>query len=375
MEERFTKEDTLAAKGVAIVLMLCHHLFYATEQYVNYLMYYTVMDEFNITVRIAIYAKMCVPMFIVLSAYGLTLSYENWIAKKRSKESFALDRYVSLLSGFWVIFALGLVAGLLLERDLPSIYGQGAGAWLFGLLDGLGLANLLGTPTANVTWWYMSFAAMQIVALPLIYRLVKGMGGLSPLLIFVLISMGVLGYMPGLMSFSVLGVYLATANGFARVKAIRLVKPPFWNKCLKFLLYILAFAVIVTAGESLPETMEVEGIRRATNFRYLACGFFGVTLILFLYEFVFPLRPMRWTLAFLGKHSANIFMMHTFFYFYFFPDFYYEWEEPEFILALLLVTTLAASVVIELLKRLCGYDKAVGKLRGWVTERMNKVAA
>ena len=108
MEKGFTKEDTLALKGVAVMLLLCHHLFTSTERYVNYLIYYTEDDSFNITAIIAQYAKLCVPMFVMLGAYGLSLVYGKWLEKKRSAVSFVLDRYLSLMAGFLVIFVLGL---------------------------------------------------------------------------------------------------------------------------------------------------------------------------------------------------------------------------------------------------------------------------
>ena len=95
----------------------------------------------------------------------------------------------------------------------------------------------------------------------------------------------------------------------------------------------------------------------------------------FLYEFVLPLAPLRFVLAFLGKHSSNIFMIHTFFYFYFFQEFFYQFEEPEVIFGMLLATTLAVSVVLELLKSLLGYERLVAKLRQWVSRRLNPPAS
>ena len=131
MDKDFTKDTTLALKGVAIILLLCYHLFYATTMYVNYLMYYTYTDEYNITVNIARYAKMCVAMFIMLSAYGLTLSYQRWRKEGKTGASFSLDRYLSLLSGFVVIVALGVTAGCFLDRGFSSIYGEGLPSGLY----------------------------------------------------------------------------------------------------------------------------------------------------------------------------------------------------------------------------------------------------
>ena len=371
MEKSFSKQDTLAMKGIAILLMLAHHLFYATEQYVNYWIYYTENDEFNITVRIAMYAKMCVPMFVLLSGYGLTYAYERWLGKAKSKASFTLDRWLSVYGGFAVVFVLGITAGLFLGRDLPSIYGEKSGAWLFFLLDGLGLSSLFHAPTANATWWYMSFAFVQIFAFPLLYKLVKAYGA-AALLLF--LGMGYLGlgtYNVMLMSFAATGIYLAQANGFAKMRSWSPFSRGIWNKLLKLALYGIGFWVVFTLSETFPETFDNDGVLSGTHFKHWGYGLFGVVLMFFSHEFIFPVKLLRGLFAFLGTHSANIFLFHTFFYAHFFTDFYYEWEEPELIFAALLVTTLAASVVLELLKKLCRYDKGVARVRAWVDSRLN----
>ena len=372
MQKSFSKQDTQAMKGVAILLLFAHHLFFATEQYVNYWIYYTFSDEFNITARIADYAKMCVPMFVLLSGYGLTHAYERWIAKGKSKISFVADRYLSLWGGFVVIFGLGLLAGVYFDRSVASIYGNSIGAWLFAVLDGVGLAGVFFTPTANVTWWYMSFAIVHILLFPLLYGLVKRYGLVAPLMVVGMIYLGLNGYNLIMMSFAVLGIYLAKRQGFERMRKWQPLRWKPGAKALKFVLYILALWVVTVMCQHLPETFNGDGLSKGTYFRYWGLGIFGTLLMFFLYEFVLPLKPIRVVLAFLGAHSANLFMMHTFFYHYFFEDYYYSFEEPELILGMLLVTTLTASFVLELVKKWSRYDKGMAKLRIWLAEKLNR---
>ena len=40
---------------------------------------------------------------------------------------------------------------------------------------------------------------------------------------------------------------------------------------------------------------------------------FPLAVILFCVEFVIPLKPINIVLAFFGKHSMNVFLIHTFF--------------------------------------------------------------
>ncbi len=374
MREGFTLKHTQALKGVAVMLLLCHHLFYATEQYVNYFIYYTEEDSYNITAMIAQYGKLCVPMFVLLSAYGLSLSYRKWTAAGRSHTSFAWDKYLSLFAGFLVIFVAGLTAGALLGRAVASIYGEGLRAWLYLLIDGLGLAGLFYTPTANATWWYMSFAITQVVVFPLLYALVKRLGLLAVLGFSGLVIIGLHNYMLALFFASALGIYLAQTQGFDRLKNWHVVPNAVLNKAIKLLLYALAFAVTVVICEGLPASANVDGVMIPTNFRYVGYDLFAFLLCAFLNEFVLPLKPLRFVLAFLGKHSANIFMLHTFLYAYFFTDFYYGFEEPEYIFGMLLLTSLGVSVVLEGLKALLGYNRLLAFVRRRADRKLNPEA-
>ena len=64
-------KDSFLIKGIAIFLMLWHHLFYTHAEY-GYLVQTT-----------AILGKVCVAMFLFVSAYGLTIQFEKKIPNLR----------------------------------------------------------------------------------------------------------------------------------------------------------------------------------------------------------------------------------------------------------------------------------------------------
>ena len=71
--EKFTVDKTNLCKGVAILIMLFHHLFFRPESWSLY--FYTIkIREIPLIGYIASQGKMCVAIFIFLSAYGLTFS-------------------------------------------------------------------------------------------------------------------------------------------------------------------------------------------------------------------------------------------------------------------------------------------------------------
>lgn len=71
----FTKEHTLVAKSIAIILMFIHHLFAFPNRGG---IYFTVLPIFeiggkNIEYHLAIYGKICVAMYLFLSGYGMAI--------------------------------------------------------------------------------------------------------------------------------------------------------------------------------------------------------------------------------------------------------------------------------------------------------------
>ena len=77
------------------------------------------------------------------------------------------------------------------------------------------------------------------------------------------------------------------------------------------------------------------------------------------------LLPKRWllgALGFLGKHSMNIFLFHTFIYYIYFPDIIYWSRNPILIYMTLIVVCLCISMMIEWLKRTTGFDGSVDRL-------------
>ena len=67
-------------------------------------------------------------------------------------------------------------------------------------------------------------------------------------------------------------------------------------------------------------------------------------------------------LMFIGKHSMNIFLFHTFIRSYLFSEFTYSFHHFALITLVLLLVSLAVSAVLELIKKYSGYNKLVSYL-------------
>ena len=81
-------------------------------------------------------------------------------------------------------------------------------------------------------------------------------------------------------------------------------------------------------------------------------GFFAFIIILIANEFIAAIPLVKKPLIFLGKHSMNIFMFHTFIYFYFIPNIIYSFKSSLLIFIVLLSICVVISVILEWLKDL-----------------------
>ncbi len=72
----FTKDDTLKVKGVAIILMLFHHCFLNAARYEGQIVSFSPFNEADVNYW-CLFFKICVPIFVFLSAYGITISYKK----------------------------------------------------------------------------------------------------------------------------------------------------------------------------------------------------------------------------------------------------------------------------------------------------------
>ena len=120
----FSREDTKIFKGVAIILMVYHHLFYFPER-IGYEVSYETIGQIagvNVTYWLALIGNVCLAMFLFLGGYGTYLSCEKTdkICSVIKQKTFNLYQiYWKVLIPFAVIFwAKGWLNFALSGRDV-----------------------------------------------------------------------------------------------------------------------------------------------------------------------------------------------------------------------------------------------------------------
>lgn len=334
-----TLKDTNVLKGVAIVLLLFHHCLYTGEGYND-----LVIHGHPVFQNIGEFSKLCVALFVFLSGYGLTA--------KTMKDGgignlwcFYRHRYMKLMLNYWVVYLIFVPIGVLFfHRTFPVVYGENW--WFKAIVDFLGLHQaVIGHPHGyNATWWFFGVIIIMYLIYPLLWRYRR--------IWFLMIPIGVMT--PTVASFipffgpSDFGHYfLAFVCGLVfAYKKIELGGANLIEKMFLLLLFLLA-----------------------CFFRFYAWNVFmwdaGIIAIgLVLYSMICIPQWISAVLAFLGKHSYNIFLFHTFIYYYWFHDCIYWSRNPIIIPLTLLVVCIPISMVIEWLKSKLCFSKLQAALAG-----------
>lgn len=347
---RFDVRQTNIAKGVALVLLLWHHLFYNTPENNTAYSSLMVINGFPVEALIADVCKVCVAVFLILSGYGVHKSYVKRIGKSTKKDlrfdlSFTGYRLLSLFAPYWIIYLIFVPLGFLFGKDPIAIYNSNL---LEFLKDITGLTYLFDGfegNTMNQTWWFMSIIAVFYLGYTLLHRIMDHSPELVALLIlcFSFIPFTLKDYPVWLFCFA-LGAYASKRNLFERIESIKLSSFVRIAFCLSIVV-LLAFCRLVF----FPFNLHFDFL---LGFFVILLSFLGISKIPFLNR-VFEE---------LGKKSGEIFMFHTFIYLYYFHDFFYFFKYPVIILLVLLTVCYFVAWLIQKLMTLSGVDRMLKQL-------------
>lgn len=342
----FDKTTTNICKGIAIILMYIHHSFYSKDSFRGMSVIFAPLTQGQ-TVAIARLCKVCVSIFVFLSAYGVYRSSHVSQTPARSffKEKYlptVWRRYRTLLWNFVVIYFLSQLLSPLIGVSRVSIYGESLiKRMAYTVIDGLGLANLFSTPTYNGTWWYMPLAFLLIFLLPVLVYAAEYLG-------YALLSLAIL--LPPLMGFNmdahVFRYLIAMVMGLLCAKYDWMEKLEAWMHVSK-----LRFAAGVIL--SLLAILSMLIGRRVFGHAYLVEGFNAAFICFFGFAVLQMIPGISQLLALLGKHSMNMFLTHTLIRgaSMRLHAFSYAPRYPVLIILLLLADTLLLSMLIEWLKK------------------------
>lgn len=248
---------------------------------------------------------------------------------------------MKLYEGFWCIFVLSLIPLCLgsLGYSFKSVWG---GINLF-LQDFLGIRYWFNQFGYNPTWWFLSLIIPLYVCFPIIYYVVQKMA-LEVLLLsfFVFLVGGPIGILPLFVFLKlflfpfVLGIFCAKKDIFEQISSCSY---PYKKICLLICLGgFCCWRLVECEGKEAGEVLIFDGIT-------------AICFIIYSFLFIAPQSKLYNFLLLLGKHSMNIFLMHTFIFGIYLSKFSYALKYPPLILLQLLLVCLGFSIVLEKCKQ------------------------
>lgn len=369
---KFTKEHTMQMKGIAIIILLFHHCFlnaqrWATVPYEKlattkgwgyYPISFAPFSSHTIQ-YLASFSKICVAMFVFMTGYGMWVSYESQ-KKKTTMSNYIKKRMVTLMTGFLIIFVVTEILAIPTGRFI-EVYGHDFRGVVYMIIDALGLAKLLGTPLFCLTWWYMSLAIVLIMIFPFVHSIMEKYQWVVVIASIIVPRACGFGQSTDLFRYLLaytLGMYFAQHDLLARIKE-KFMEQNVAGKLLSLIVSLIGLAVIIKCRQN-----------AWIGWKYLDFwdGFAAMYVIVNSYIYILNGKWIVKGLGFLGKHSMNIFLIHSFYRDVFFHEFtysfYYAWLDYIVLMAISLVT----SIVLEWFKKLIRYEKFIDWVKRLVTK-------
>lgn len=161
----FSKKNTNFIKGIAIITLIVHHL---TGQNPGVPVNIHASTVLSI---VGTEAKVCVALFMILSGYGLFISYQS---KQNNIAKYVYNHIVKLLFNFWLMFVFCWLLYMLLGNKFANIYGTGMKSVLYFIKDFFGMHNfIIETPSINGSFWFMEAVILCYLLFPLFYQVMK----------------------------------------------------------------------------------------------------------------------------------------------------------------------------------------------------------
>lgn len=353
-----SKLDTLVLKGLAIIAMLFHHLYWDIPDWIE--------PYDGVLGWMGKLGKVCVAIFLFCSGYGLSVQFDKVTGIKNSCK-YMVKRFMSFYFNYWAVFIIFVpITVFLFHRSLSAAYGED-----FSLIKSLGydILGIQGFRSYNITWWFNKLLLILYLLFPIIYLGVRKYGFLTLLLsLFVCrfwMTFFRFDFYGDLYIFQLSFVLGVLWNKWAKLEescCLRMTgRLGRWFKLMRrkpyiYVLVISAFLILIIVFRM------YSIIPHWTSFRMDAFVTVGVTML------VVSLRclgiPMR-LLAFLGKHSANIYLIHTFYNVYW----HFSWLHNGAVMRsglnflVLLLMCLVSSIALEWMKERIGVNKMLNLIK------------
>lgn len=333
----FTRKHTLLVKGVAILFMIVHHLFAFPER-----LNYSYISIFNIEKHIAMFGKICVSMFLFISGFGTYHSLKDNILYNLKK---CINKLKRMYINYWIIFFIFIPMGFFLfniEFSMPEF-----------ILNFLGIKS-----TYNHEWWFFRIYILLLLTSIIIIHKISN----NKIIAFIEIFGG---YILG----KILNKFLLNI-GVTDIYFINIIIDLLtWSPCFYIGVYYAKFNIFNLLSENIAKckldrkivyiavSLLIVFMRELIQANPLEDSIITPILIMCIINIFYNTKLCDY-LIYLGKHSSNIWLVHTFFCYYYFQKFVFWPKISLLIIILVTMLSLVTSYLVNFIMNL----RQIGKV-------------
>lgn len=338
-------KDSQIIKGIAILTMYFQHLYSTTSRYEEFGLT-GLIGSASIMELIAVACHVCVCLFVFVTAYGIAIQEKEHLYNRDSYIKNSIRRYSELLKQFAAVFLILLFLSYIfnLEYGAAEAWGESQISRIIGILcNATGMAAVFQVPWFSASWWYLSLAMLLIFMVPILHIVVRKLGPYASvfLSLFLVQSFGLDTVMDGLPRYLIVvvaGIIFAEYNIFERTEH--------YIETKKGLGYFLVAVILI----AIPVTAVMKSHMQS---KYLLDAVMAVLVIELTQLCIKKIPCLNIALAFIGKYSLYMWLIHSFFTKYWFQKFTYSFKNIWVIFFVLVGITLFISICLSKLEQIC----------------------
>lgn len=301
-------------KGVAIILMLLHHLFAYAERYPESINIISIFNNIKVEQIIGQFGKYCVPLFLFISGYGFSLSTSS-----KTPPKYYINKIVKFFISYWVVFFIFV--------PISYFYSQ----WDFVRLDSYNLLlNFFALSSSyNHEWWFALPYLLLIGLTPFFHKM---KGNYIALLVLSFIFWGMSSVPSTIQDFLYWQPAYILGFIFSDFQIRKKLSKINYNNYLKIFILISSMVLVIFTF---------------LTYRWEGMPFMVIFLILVIF-IIYPHLPNIFKIIIedLGDKSLFIWLTHSFYCYHFAKDIVYYPRFSLFIFFELLIISYLTSVVL-----------------------------
>jgi len=370
-----TRENTKQIKGIAILLMVAHHLLAFPERvpYGTTIQTTFFLSGMELTELIGGFGKICVSIYMFMGGYGLFKRYTSCVEKKVECNRLGKD-IIKLYKAYWKVFLIFVPIAFVFFGNQAQYCADIACCTRYDVWKIKDfIQNFFGLSRSyNSEWWFFwsyLMALFQGYVFIELFRNKKNLySEIAAVIIWIVLLMNVFPLLPFEEGYHILWentwyneLFLGSEYTPLFFAGIIFAK---YDVFASWKVYLSEFKRVERIVLSIVGACFVVYVRQfflKVDFEIVIVPIFVFICYIFVEETGFLKKPLE----FMGEHSTNIWLIHTFFCFYFgtVAKFIYGFNNVVISYIILLALSLGSSMLVNLIWKVIGVGYQ--RVRAW----------